>query len=188
MAFLLGALTFTPWDILLSHFGILEVRSPAFFGIAWWTPITFGLLSAGGIILFTLADRLFKVQGAYNPHCLGLEYLMISGFYLSVLFFRHYPYVLALSLLFIVLVRLIFFHRPLDAVYFIFGACAGPTFVLVFTSLNFYSFTEPDFLGMPYWLPVFWGNISLALRRVSWILEPLPSEEAEFTRGGLGGF
>jgi hypothetical protein len=171
--FLMGALTFTPWDILFSHFEILDFKSPStVMGIAWWVPLAFGASTVLTFLLFTVMDRLFRVQVIYNPSHLAYEYLLITGFYLAILFFRQYPYLLSIGLLFIVLVRLILFHGPLDYVYFLFGACMGPTVELILTSFHLYLFTEPDFLGMPYWLPVFWGNVALAMRRVCWILEP----------------
>jgi hypothetical protein len=110
---------------------------------------------------------------------LGLEYLLISVFYLAVFFFRQYPYLLLLGLLFVVLVRLIFFHEAFDWLFFIFGACLGPTLEIFLTNLGLYHFNEPDFLGMPFWLPVFWGNVALAIRRVGWILAPTQGPEPD---------
>lgn len=154
---------------------VLEFFEPAFWEIPWWVPPAFGLVVAVNFFLFAVADHLLKIQVQYNPVYLGLEYLILSGFYLSVFFFRQYPYLLLLGLLFVVLVRLIFFHEAFDWVYFIFGACAGPTVEIILTNMGLYHFSEPDFLGMPYWLPVFWGNTALAIRRVGWILAPTPS-------------
>jgi hypothetical protein len=178
LAFLLGVLTFTPWVILIGSLKVVEFFQPNFWEIPWWIPPAFGLVVAISFFLFAVADHLLKVQVDYNPIHLGLEYLILSGFYLSVIFFRQYPYLLLLGLLFIVLVRLIFFHEIFDWVYFIFGACLGPTMEIILTSFGLYHFSEPDFLGMPYWLPVFWGNVALAIRRVGWILAPTPSPSA----------
>lgn len=188
IVFLLGVLTFTPWEILFARLGVVEFSNPKVWGIAWWAPLCFGLTTATTLIIFTLSDKLLRVVVDYQPIHLAFEYLLISGFYLSILFFRQYPYFLSLSLLFVVLVRLIFFHGPLDFVYFLFGACIGPTVELILTSFHLYLFTEPDFLGMPYWLPIFWGNVALALRRVTWIMEPKtkpdPFYEAQFLGRG----
>ena len=161
--------------------GVLEFTLSDYWGLAWWTPVAFGLVTMGSILLFSVVDYLFKLRVRYSPNYLALEYLILSGFYLCIFFFRQYPYLLTLGLLFVVLVRLIFFHESLDVVFFIFGACVGPTVEIILTSLQLYLFTEPDFLGMPYWLPVFWGNVALALRRVSWVLTPRnpPETQAE---------
>jgi hypothetical protein len=156
----------------MASLNIVEFTDTRLWGIAWWTPLAYGLVTGGSFLLFVITDRLIRIQVDYVPNRLAYEYLLISGFYLAIFFFRQYPYILSLSLLLVVLVRLIFFHYPLDILYFIFGACVGPTVELVLTNLHLYFFAEPDFLGMPYWLPIFWGNVALAMRRVSWILEP----------------
>jgi len=172
IAFGLGVMAFTPWEILMVSLGVVEFPRANFWGLPWWTPVAFGLVTTVSFFLFALVDHVLKLKVHYNPNWLALEYLLISGFYLAVFFFRQYPYILSLSLLFVVIVRLIFFHESLDIVFFIFGISLGPTVELVLTNFDLYHFTEPDFMGTPYWLPVFWGNVALALRRVSWVLAP----------------
>lgn len=176
LAFLLGVLTFTPWEVLMVSRRVVEFSRPDFWGVPWWIPVTFGCVLAGGFFLFTVIDHLLKIRVDYHPAFLGLEYILLSGFYLSIFFFRQYPYFLLLGLLLVILVRLIFFHRPMDWIYFVLGACLGPTLEMILSSLGLYSFTEPDFLGMPYWLPIFWGNVALATRRVGWVLFLLQSD------------
>ena len=165
-------MTFTPWVILIASLKVVEFTQPTFWGIPWWVPVGFGVGLSGSFFLFAVADHLLKIQVNYNPAHLGLEYLLISGIYISVFFFRQYPYLLLLGLLFVILVRLILFHETFDWVFFIFGACVGPTMELILSNIGLYHFIEPDFLGMPFWLPVFWGNVALAIRRVGWILAP----------------
>jgi hypothetical protein len=186
LSFLLGVLTFSPWEILMVRLGVLKFTQSDYWGLAWWAPVAFGLIVMGSVLLFSMVDFLFKIKVRYAPNFLAIEYVILSGFYLSIFFFRQYPYFLTLGLLFVVLVRLIFFHENLDVIYFIFGACIGPTVEIILTSFQLYLFTEPDFLGMPYWLPVFWGNVALALRRVSWVLTPRKPLEAP-VEGGLPG-
>lgn len=166
--------------------GVLEFTQSDYWGLAWWAPLAFGLVVMGSVLLFSMVDYLFKIKVSYRPNFLAMEYVILSGYYLSIFFFRQYPYLLTLGLLFVVLVRLIFFHESLDVIYFIFGACVGPTVEIILASLQLYLFTEPDFLGMPYWLPVFWGNVALALRRVSWVLTPRKPLEAP-VEGSLPG-
>jgi len=172
MAFLLGVLTFTPWNILLAHFQVIEYPNPAYLGIASWTPWAFGAMVVIVVSIFTGMDRLFHTNESYAPATMAFEYLLLAGFYLGVLFFRSYPYLLSLTLLIVMLVRLIFFHRPWDLLFFIFGISVGPTVELVLTNLHLYSFSEPDFLGMPLWLALVWGLVAMSLRRVAWVLFP----------------
>ncbi len=180
VALLLGVVVFTPWEILMAGLRIIEFTRVDFLRIAWWVPGAFALVSLLGFLLFNWVDHLLKVHPVYSPNALVFEYLLLSSIYLAIFFFRPYPYLLSLGLLGILLGRLVFFSVPFDYLYFLFGACLGSTVELVLTSLNLYLFSEPDFFGMPYWLPIFWGNAALALRRVAWILNfPGHSNELE---------
>jgi hypothetical protein len=175
LAFCLGALTFTPWEILMARLDIVQYTKPEFLGISWWSPVGFGVATSLAIMLFVALDRLLHAQIDYQGGKLVLEYLLLALVYTLILLFRSSPYLLSLGLLLLMVLRLIFFHQPWDVLVFLIGACAGPTVELILTNLNLYFFTEPDFLGMPYWLPLLWGAVGLAVRRLSWILSPPPA-------------
>lgn len=176
LAFFLGVFTFTPWEILLGRLRIVVYENPEWWGLPWWMPLSFGALTAGSVLIFSAVDQWFKIKRSYPPHYLTFEYLLIAAFYLGILFLRSYPYILLIALLFMVLVRLIFFHHSLDEYYFILGACLGATAELLMSYAGFYLFSETDFLGMPTWLPLLWGNGALALRRVAWVMVPSQAE------------
>lgn len=175
LAFCLGALTFTPWEILMARLEIVQYARPEFMGISWWSPVGFGVGTAFAILLFVTLDRMLHFQIDYQGGKLVLEYLLLAMVYTLILLFRGSPYLLSLGLLLLMVLRLIFFHQSWDVLTFLIGACVGPTLELVLTNLNLYFFTEPDFLGMPYWLPLLWGAVALALRRLSWIISPPPA-------------
>ncbi len=172
LIFILGALTFTPWDILLVRFEIVEYQHPAWIGIASWTPLAFGIATSFGVLLFIGLEKVFPGQQGFEPSHLVYEYFLLAAFYIGILFFHTSPYLLSLSLFLMILTRLLFFHRRWDFIYFMLGACIGPTVEMILIQFNLYRFTEPDFLGMPYWLPLFWGEVTIALRRVGWVFEP----------------
>jgi len=179
LAFLLGALTFTPWNILMTRVDIVEYAKPEFMGISWWTPVAFGVGTGLAILLFVNLDRLLHFEFDYQGGKLVFEYLMLATLYTLVLLFRGTPYLLSLGLLLLMVLRLIFFHQAWDVLVFLIGASLGPTLELALTNLNLYSFTEPDFLGMPYWLPILWGGIAVAVRRLAWVLVP-PETQGNF--------
>lgn len=172
LAFVLGVLIFTPWEILLGRLRIVVYENAEWWGLPWWLPLGFGILTVGSVVIFTAVDHWFKLKQDYAPHYLGVEYLLITTFYLGILFLRSYPYILLITLLFLVLIRLIFFHHFLDEYYFVLGACLGATAELLMSYAGFYLFSETDFLGMPTWLPLLWGNGALAFRRVAWVMAP----------------
>lgn len=178
LAFLLGALTFTPWEILMTRLEIVSYARPYFLGIAGWAPIAYGVGTGAAIFLFIALDRLLSAQIDYQGRNLVFEYLLLATIYVLILLFRASPYLLSLGLLLLLVLRLIFFHQPWDVLVFLIGACLGPTLELMLTNLNLYFFTEPDFLGMPYWLPLLWGGVALAVRRLSWVLSPPPAPVA----------
>lgn len=173
LAFILGALVFTPWNILLVHFEVLEYARPNYLGIATWVPVAFGLATVLGVSWFAPLDRFLGTRLVYTPSLMAFEYLLLAAFFIAILFFRFYPYLLSLSLLVVVLLRLIFFHEEWDFLFLLIGACVGPTVELILTQFQLYSFNEPDFLGMPFWLVLLWGAIGIAFRRVAWVLYPL---------------
>ena len=182
LAFLLGALAFTPWDILLVRFEIVEYSHPLLWGVSSWTPLIFGVVTLLAVGLCKLIDRLMETQAPYSPGYLLYEYLVLSAIFTLILLFRTYPYILSLSLGGLVLARLIIFHRKGDFLFFLIGACVGPTVELFLTGFKVYLFTEPDFLGMPYWLPLLWGSVALSLRRLSWALFPLaPAQRSAYS-------
>jgi hypothetical protein len=180
MAFLLGALTFTPWAILIVHFDIIEFSHSVFLGLPTWIPLAFGMMTLVTILFNFGLEKLLHTEINYVPANLAFEYLIIAGFYVSIIVLRSFPYILSLSLFAVIMIRLTFFHRSWDFLFLLFGACLVPTVELVLTSFKIYLFTEPDFLGMPYWLPLLWGEVALGLRRVSWVLYPPPPTRDEY--------
>ncbi len=154
------------------HFEIVEYHPAGFLGIALWTPFAYGLATVVAVLLFTFLDRLLGDPVEYTPSYLAFEYMFIAGFFICILFFKTYPYLLTIGLFVVILIRVIFFHEPWDFLFFLIGACVGPTIELALTSFHLYLFNDPDFLGMPYWLGLLWGGIALSLRRVGWVLNP----------------
>ena len=158
----------------LTRTDLVGYANPDFMGIPWWAVAAYGIGSAVAVFLWVGWDRMMRTRVDYPGGGLALEYLLLAAIYSLILFFRTSPYLLVLGLSLIILLRLIFFHQPWDLSSFLIGACVGPTLELILAAFHLYFFTEPDFLGMPYWLPLLMGNIAIALRRLSWVLVPPP--------------
>jgi len=70
-------------------------------------------------------------------------------------------------------VVLILWHRDnSEFVIFIYGIIIGGLVEVIGTQVSGYqSFIEPDFLGIPIWLPVVWGYGFVAMKRIGIILK-----------------
>ncbi|OGF89036.1 hypothetical protein A3I27_03395 [Candidatus Giovannonibacteria bacterium RIFCSPLOWO2_02_FULL_43_11b] len=96
---------------------------------------------------------------------------ILFGILLSYLFWQNS---LLLFMIYIVLsVVLILWHRDnSEFVIFIYGIIIGGLVEVIGTQVSGYqSFIEPDFLGIPIWLPVVWGYGFVAMKRIGIILK-----------------
>ena len=57
--------------------------------------------------------------------------------------------------------------KPDDVFFVVGGAILGPTAEAAAIHAGAWTYAHPDFLGIPYWLPVAWGLACLLIRRLS---------------------
>ena len=62
--------------------------------------------------------------------------------------------------------RLAFARVRGDWAFALVAGIAGPAVEAVVHATGAFHYTEPDFLGIPVWLPVLWANGGLAIRRL----------------------
>ncbi|OGF76773.1 hypothetical protein A3E62_00965 [Candidatus Giovannonibacteria bacterium RIFCSPHIGHO2_12_FULL_44_29] len=96
---------------------------------------------------------------------------ILFGILLSYLFWQNS---FVLFIIYIALsVVLILRHRDnSEFAIFIYGIIIGGLVEVIGTQVSGYqSFTEPDFLGIPMWLPVVWGYGFVAMKRIGIILK-----------------
>ena len=65
----------------------------------------------------------------------------------------------------IIIVKL--WHQKYDIVYFIVGAILGPLGEIVCIYYGTWIYINPNFLGIPVWLPLVWGIASIILMRIA---------------------
>lgn len=110
----------------------------------------------------TKMDKLLKVSLETLPIILGifLSYLLWQN---TVLLFLVY---LTLTL------GLTYLHKDKqEFIIFAYGIFIGTLVEVAGTQVSGYqSFTKPDFLGIPIWLPVVWGYGFIAMKRIGIIL------------------
>jgi uncharacterized protein DUF2878 len=87
------------------------------------------------------------------------------------------------GLLILLAVRLAFGDVRGDWAFALVAAIAGPAVEATIHATGAFDYTEPDFLGIPIWLPALWANGGLSIRRIFGPLAvsvvPEPHEAAE---------
>lgn len=73
-----------------------------------------------------------------------------------------------LAVLWAVCVR--YWHTKEDNVLFVVGGFAGPILEATAVHLGIWSYTNPNFLGIPLWLPLIWGETVVVAKRIADIL------------------
>lgn len=69
------------------------------------------------------------------------------------------------------IIALFLWHDPLDIKIFIIAAVGGSLGEVIAISFGAWSYTVPNFLGIPLWLPLLWGFAAVTLRRLLSTLE-----------------
>lgn len=63
-----------------------------------------------------------------------------------------------------------YWHTKEDNILFVMGGFAGPILEATAVNLGIWSYTNPNFLGIPLWLPLIWAETLVAAKRVANIL------------------
>jgi len=108
-----------------------------------------------------------------NKFCLVIFHSLplFFGILLSYLFWRSNLLLLVIYSVFVL--GLIYFgkDRKTEFLIFIYGSIVGFIIETIGTQISGYqSFTQPDVLGIPYWLVVSWGFGFLLMKRISLII------------------
>lgn len=61
----------------------------------------------------------------------------------------------------------IFWHEKTDFLLFLVGAIVGPTGEIIAILFGAWQYANPTLLGIPIWLPLAWGIITLSIKRIS---------------------
>lgn len=63
--------------------------------------------------------------------------------------------------------------KKYDLLFFVGGGIAGALAEIICIYFNCWEYAHPTFLGIPLWLPVAWGTVSVLIKRVT---EKLPKD------------
>jgi hypothetical protein len=167
--FLLGAALGTMLDGIHVYGDVLVYSDPAFGRWAWFVPVEFGLTGAAVGLLMPSIERV--VAPGETPQLpiaqRAAEVLLFAGIYLATALVEPGgAVVLALALSALVVVRVLTSGVRGDWAYALTAAVLGPAAEAIISALGAFDYIEPDFVGIPIWLPALWANGGLMIRRL----------------------
>ena len=145
--------------------------------LGWFVPLEFGLAGVVSALAIPWIERAFRAEPKRDWSAWERirELPLLAGLYLtSVGANGPYNGVLAVALLLVVAARLAFVPVRGDWAFALVAAIAGPAAEAAIHALGAFDYTEPDFLGLPIWLPPLWANGGLAIRRLFGPLAAVP--------------
>lgn len=167
--FLLGAVLGTLLDGIHAYGDVLAYPDPAFGRWAWFVPLEFGLLGVGAGLAVPPLERLLT-GGATPNWSLGQRIAEVSLFALlylaTALVDPGGTVALTVALGVLAVGRLLVARTPGDWAYVLGAALLGPAVEATMTALGAFDYLEPDFAGIPYWLPALWANAGFLIRRL----------------------
>jgi hypothetical protein len=136
--------------------------------LGWFVPIEFGLAGVASALAVPVLER---VAGTGAPPAWSAwervrEVPLLAGLYILSVGANGagaVPFAVALV---VVAARLAFAPVRGDWAFALVAAIAGPTVEAAIHAAGAFHYTEPDFLGIPLWLPALWANGGLAIRRL----------------------
>jgi hypothetical protein len=170
----------TGWMVLCDHLfhvatgTVVHFWHPQIDGQTVWVVVSFGL---GGIAFVTAAPRL--ADGPARPRQYAAELGIMTALYAaSGLFGRDHPQAVLAAFLAIFAGRLALSRdRGMIASIALLLAVTGPAFESLAWSVGMFAYTQPDVIGVPWWLFAFYANGAWATRALGALLrtrEPEP--------------
>jgi Protein of unknown function (DUF2878) len=154
--------------------------------LGWFVPLEFGLAGVAAALGVSLLEGLFGpgLAPAWTAWERLREVFLLAGLYVTSVGANGASNVaFAVALLALLAGRLAFAPVRGDWAFALAAAIAGPATEAVIHALGAFDYTEPDFLGLPIWLPALWANGGLAIRRLFGPLArsavPQPHEAAQ---------
>jgi hypothetical protein len=167
--FLLGAVLGTLLDGIHAYGDVLVYPDPAFGRSAWFVPVEFGLTGAAVGVVMPSIERV--VAGGETPHWSlarrAAELVLFAGLYVATALVEPGgAVVLALALAALAVIRVVVGDVRGDWAYALVASVLGPAAEAIISALGAFDYVDPDFAGIPIWLPALWANGGLLIRRL----------------------
>lgn len=153
--FLVGAPVFCVLDGFHTFSGTTEYTDPWLLRMAWWTPVLFGSVVAGGGAIYAIGHlRMRGPSELPSWPALGAALSCFGALYFATGFWKaESPIKLAAVMLGAALMWAIADRSWQGAVLCIVSAVGGCAVEITLVSLGAFRYLEPDVLGVPWWLP-----------------------------------
>ena len=184
--FVIGAVLGTLLDGIHLAGDVLSYEHEAFGEWAWFVPIEFGLLGVVvGLAVPTIEGAVGPLPATcYSPARRVAEVLTFAAAYAATaLWDGDGAAWLTAGLLALVVVRLLVERIPGDWAYAVLAAVLGPLGEIAISATGAFDYSNPDFAGIPMWLPALWANGGLMIRRVV-VPVVMPTGEKVLSREG----
>lgn len=174
--FALGACLGTLLDGIHAYGDVLSYPDPAFGRWAWFVPLEFGLVGVGAGLAVPRLESLASAPSAitWSVGQRLLEVLLFTTLYLLTAVVDS-AVLLAIAFATLAVFRIARREAPGDWIYALIAAVLGPLAEAVMVALGAFDYANPDFAGIPIWLPTLWANGGLMIRRLILpIVTPVP--------------
>jgi hypothetical protein len=166
ISFLIGAiyLGFFDWLQVLAGVEIYTTSSK------WHhikVPLQFGILT----FLLSFIVPWFEKHFEYKKINTSLketifELIFFGIMYLCTLVVWVPSFIIVAMFVYLILIKLFFEYKAGDVYYFLALGFLGPCLESTLVHLGGFRYAHADILGVPYWLPLLWGNGGLVVRRL----------------------
>jgi len=155
---------------------IIEFHSPVFFKLAWWCPLIYAVIFVTMAFLFPFLEEILTATFTFKRRTIVFEFMAIVFAFIGPIFTQRYPYLIVFILAIYVIFRLGFIYAKWDWFFFLIGALLGTSVEALLIGIDLYHYNDPGFVGIPYWLPLSWGIVTMSGRRIADVIESLSAE------------
>jgi hypothetical protein len=162
--FLPGATLGTALDALEVYSGVERYPRPMLFGVAWWVPLLFAAAAVAIGYSHPLVDPLISRARPYRrlSSSIGELTWLVLAYLISASTLDSLAKVGLIAIIYLNF-WLLAGHSWQDLLLAFVTAVTGTLVEMILVNAGVFSYTHPDILGVPYWLPGLYACASLAV-------------------------
>jgi Protein of unknown function (DUF2878) len=168
LCFVVGAVLGTGLDAIHAYGDVESYPDPAIGQLGWFVPVEFGL--AGVVVGLAIPSLDLALAGRALTWPLAVrlrEIAVIIVLYAATVAANGWgAAAVTVAFVAVLVLRLAGYAAPGDWVFALIAAIAGPAVEATLVAIGAFEYTQPDFLGIPVWLPALWANGGVMIRRV----------------------